>query len=142
MTQVKRSDDMDSGDMDIERPRTPKIWGAAKGFVAVSLAVVILAVLAPAAWAHTASATATCRKVVYAYEQFPVKPDDTVHESVFVNGILERTDTYVFTGPKSKNTVQIVVSGSASIEAKAQWNTNGAKGSFEVTQDVSGCVIG
>jgi hypothetical protein len=134
---VERSDDTD-----IERPRTRKTGGVAKGFVAVSLAIVILAVLAPAAWAHTASATATCKKVIYTYADFPVQPNDIVHESVYINGILERTDSYVFTGPKGKNTVRIVVSGSASVEAKAQWNTNGAKGSYEVTQEVTGCVIG
>jgi hypothetical protein len=134
---VERSDDTD-----IERRRTRKTRRVAKGFVAVSLAIVTLAVLAPAAWAHTGSATATCKKVVYTYADFPVQPNDTVHESVFINGILERTDTYVFTGPKGKNTVRIVVSGSATVEAKAQWNTNGAKGSFVVTQDVAGCVIG
>jgi hypothetical protein len=106
------------------------------------LSIVILAVLAPAAWAHTASATATCKKVVFTYADFPVKPDDLVHESVFVNGILEATEGYAFTGPKGRDAVPIIVSGSASVEAEARWNTFGAKGSYEVTEDVSGCVIG
>jgi hypothetical protein len=129
-------------DTDLERPRTRTTRGVAKGLVAVSLAVVILAVLAPAAWAHNASATATCRKVIFTYADFPAKPDDLVHETVYVNGIVEGVDRYSFTGPKGRNTVAIVVSGSASVEAKAQWNTNGAKGSYEVTQEVTGCVIG
>jgi hypothetical protein len=114
----------------------------AKGLVTIPLAIAVLAVFAPAAWAHTASATISCKKVIYSYADFPALAGDTVHETVYINGLREKTDRFIFTGPTGRNTIRIGVSGSASVQAVAQWNTNGAKGSYEVTQEVTGCVIG
>ena len=113
-----------------------------KGLIGTGIAIALLAVLAPAAWAHTGTATVNCKRVKYSYMDFPAKPGNTVHETVYINGLMEVTNAFMFNGSTGSNQVRIVVSGSASVEAKAQWNTNGVKGSFEVTQEVTGCIIG
>lgn len=97
--------------------------------------------LAPAAWAHTANATISCTKVKYAFADFPSGPGNTVNETVYLNGLRDRTDTFVFNGSTAHNWIKIDVSGAGTVEAKARWDTNGAKGSFEVTQLVTGCTI-
>jgi hypothetical protein len=115
---------------------------AAKGLVSACLALAVLGVLAPAAWAHTGTATISCRRVAYAFADFPAKPGNTVHENVFMDGLRITSDTFTFNGSTGGNHLQIDVIGEATVEAKARWSTNGAHGSFEVTRLVTGCVIG
>jgi hypothetical protein len=112
-----------------------------KGLLAILFAIAILSVFAPAAWAHGGMATIGCKKVKYSYVDFPAKPGNTVHEAVFLNGIKETTDNFTFDGSTGTNTLAIDVSGSASVEAEAHWNTNGVTGSFKETQEVTGCII-
>jgi|SRR5580700_496356 hypothetical protein len=136
VTSVERSED--GGD---KRQKGMVTRHTAKGLVAASLAIAVVAVLAPAAWAHNANATISCTKVKYAFADFPAEPGNTVRETVYLNGLRDKTDTFVFNGPTGHNWIKIAVSGAGNVEAVAKWDTNGAKGSYEVSQLVTGCII-
>lgn len=112
---------------------------AARTIVATGLAIVALAIVAPAAWAHTGNAKITCKKVSYSYSDFPNWSGNTVHETVYVNGIEEHSDTYTFNGPTGESSIAIIVVGSATVQADARWNTNDVKGSFKVIKNLTGC---
>jgi hypothetical protein len=117
--------------------------GAARGLLrvaaAVPLAFGLLALLAPAAWAHVGTATITCTKVTYSFSDFPNKPLNTVHENVFEDGLRIASQTYTFDGPTGGNTISIDVVGTQSMKASAHWNTNGVSGSFRVATELTGC---
>jgi hypothetical protein len=117
--------------------------GATRGLLRVAavvpLAFGVLALLAPAAWAHEGTATITCTKVTYSFYDFPNKPLNTVRENVFDDGLRIASQIYKFDGPTGGNTVSVDIIGTQSIKASARWNTNGVSGSFKVAAELTGC---
>lgn len=106
---------------------------------AIPLAFALIALLAPAAWAHEGSATISCKKVTYTFSDFPNKPANKVHESIFQDGIKTDSQNYTFSGSTGGNTISILIVGSQDVSAEAIWNTNGVSGHFEDSRALVGC---
>ncbi|MGO9344399.1 MAG: hypothetical protein ACLP6E_18080 [Acidimicrobiales bacterium] len=123
--------------------RSTKGRGPARGLLrvaaAVPLAFALLALLAPAAWAHEGTATISCKKVTYTFSDFPNKPDNLIHENVYEDGIRIAMDNYSFNGSTGGNTIPTLIMGSQYILATARWNSNGVSGSFQVSKETKGC---
>ena len=117
--------------------------GAARGLFRVAatipLAFALLALLAPAAWAHEGTATISCKKVIYTFSQFSSLPGNTVHEEIYEDGFKIDSQVYTFNGPSGGNTVSIKIVGSQTVEARAHWDTNGLHGAFEDTKSLVKC---
>lgn len=114
--------------------------GLVKAGVAVPLVLCALVAIAPSAWAHTGTASISCSGVTYSFSDFPNAPDNTVHETVLVDGVKAASASFTFNGPSGSNTVAISVgTGTNTVVAKARWDTNGVSGSFQVSQQLSGC---
>ena len=114
--------------------------GLIKSVVAIPLMLGALVVIAPAAWAHTGTASISCSGVTYSFSDFPSAPGNTVHETVLIDNVKVASENFRFNGPSGTNTVAISVgTGTNTVEARARWNTNGATGSFQVTDSLSGC---
>lgn len=114
--------------------------GLVKSVVSIPLVIGALVVIAPAAWAHTGTASISCTGVTYSFSDFPNASGNTVHETVLVDSAKVASENFTFDGPSASNTVSISVgSGTHSVVAKARWDTNGVSGSFQVTKQLSGC---
>ena len=114
--------------------------GLIKSVVAFLLMVGALVVIAPAAWAHTGTASISCNGVGYSFSGFPNAPGNTVRETVLIDNVKVASQNFTFNGPFASNTVAISVgTGTNTVVAKARWDTNGATGSFQVTKSLSGC---
>jgi hypothetical protein len=105
----------------------------------IPLAFALVALLAPAAWAHEGSATITCKKVTYVFSDFPNKPGNTVHETIFEDGFKIDSQNYTFDGSTGSNVVTNLVEGSQNIKAEARWDTNGVSGYFEDSRALVSC---
>jgi hypothetical protein len=117
----------------------PVLFKALKAAAAIPLSVAILGIFSQTAWAHEGTAQITCSSVTFTYLDFPDTTGNTVHEAVFIDGIKSETDKFTFNHSSGHNSLSLFVVGSATIEAKASWHTNGADGAFSVTQEVSDC---
>jgi hypothetical protein len=115
----------------------PRRRSVLKAGSAIALVLVVVGVMAPAAWAHEATAKITCTSVVFHYIDFPNEPGNSVHEGVIVDGITAASEKVSFNGPTAKSTIDYLVVGSATVTARARWHTNGANGSFSATEDLS-----
>ncbi|MFZ0665657.1 MAG: hypothetical protein WAM97_07865 [Acidimicrobiales bacterium] len=102
----------------------------------IPLAMLVVSVLAPAAWAHEATAKITCTGVVFHYIDFPNEPGNVVHEGVVIAGVKAESKKVDFNGSTRTSTIDYVLIGSETVTARARWNTNGAVGSFSLTQDL------
>ncbi len=115
------------------------VRGLLRVIAAVPLAFALLALLAPAAWAHAGSATITCKKVTYSFSDFPNASGNTVHESIFEDGFKIDSQNYTFNGKTGGNTISTLIVGSQYIQAEARWDTNGVSGYFEDSRSLVGC---
>lgn len=113
--------------------------GLLRALVVVPIVFALLAVLAPAAWAHSGTATITCNKVKYVFSDFPNKTGNTIHETIFEDGFKIDTQTYTFDGSTGSNVITNLVVGSQYIQAEARWDTNGVSGHFEDSKALVGC---
>jgi uncharacterized repeat protein (TIGR01451 family) len=76
---------------------------------------------------------ATCNSITFFYRGFPNLPNNTVNEKVFVHGKLVFEDEFHFNGPKGEHTIPITVpAGKGKVDGKVKWNTNGAKGNWDI----------
>jgi hypothetical protein len=107
--------------------------------VSVPLVLVLFALLSPAAWAHQASVTITCKKVAYNFFDFPNEPGNTVHEKVYEDGLRIASQSYTFSGATGGNTIRTMIVGDQTIQANVRWDTNGAKGQVQVSKSLVGC---
>jgi hypothetical protein len=119
------------------RPRAAR--GLLRLAATIPLAFALLALLAPAAWAHQGTATISCKKVTYSFSLFPAKPGNTVHENIFEDGFRIDSQNYTFDGSTGGNTISITILGDHTVAAQARWNTNGVQGSFEVSRALVKC---
>ena len=114
--------------------------GLLRTAAAIPLAFALVALLAPsAAWAHEGTATISCKKVTYTFSDFPDESANTVHESVFLDGIKIDSQNYTFNGSTGGSTISIDVAGSHDVSAAARWDTNGVSGHFEDSRALVGC---
>jgi hypothetical protein len=73
--------------------------------------------------------------VTYTFAGFPRAAGNTVSELIHLDGALVARATFIFNGPSGSNTVPIVVGpGHHKLDARANWDTNGVKG----TRDLPG----
>lgn len=119
--------------------RRGALRGLLRAAAVIPLAIAVVALLAPAAWAHTGTATISCKKVTFTFSDFPNKPANTVHESIFQDGLRTDSQNYVFDGSTGGNTISILIVGSQDVSAEARWNTNGVSGSFENSRALVNC---
>jgi hypothetical protein len=98
--------------------------------LAVPLALMLMALSAATAQANVGKTTITCTSVAWSFEKFPNANNNTVTETITINGSTVSTKPFSFNGPTGSNTTAISATGSVTIVASASWNTNGAKGSF------------
>ena len=106
--------------------------------VTVALGLAALALIAGGASANVITATISCTAVTFQATNFPDATNNTVHESVFVDGSLVSSITFSFNGPVGSNTIPISVpAGVHNVAAHADWNTNGVSGSFDDSKNVS-----
>ena len=99
----------------------------AVGLVALGLTA------AQVASAHTGQASITCTSVTFSYASFSDDDDNTVSESVTVDGAGVYADTFAFDDSSGGHTIGIAVPQDGEehlIEVGASWNTNGHSGSF------------
>ncbi len=119
-------------------------WGVGrhlvKVFVVLPLALLALLVVATAAWAHSGSASISCQAVTFSFSGFPSQPGNTVQETVTIDNVQVASQDFTFNGASGSNTIAISEGAdSFTVLAEANWNTNGVSGSFQSTQDLSGC---
>ena len=106
--------------------------------VTVALGIAALVFNAAGAAANIVTANISCTEVTFQAAAFPVATNNTVHESVFVDGSLVSSITFSFNGPVGSNTIPISVpAGAHNIAAHADWNTNGSTGSYDDAKNVS-----
>jgi hypothetical protein len=89
-------------------------------------------VAAQVASAHNGQASITCTSVTFVYTSFS-GAENTVYESVVVDGAGVYADTFTFDGSIGAHTVDIAVPHDGEehlIEVGAGWSTNGHQGSF------------
>jgi len=80
---------------------------------------------------------ATCSSITFFFRGFPNANNNTVTEKVYVHGVLVTTFVFHFNGPTGSNTIPITVPpGNGTVDGKANWNTNGFKGSWDVSVGV------
>jgi hypothetical protein len=90
-------------------------------------------VAAQVASAHNGQASITCTSVTFSYTSFSDDDENTVSESVMVDGAGVYADTFTFDGTNGTHTVGIAVPQDGEehlIEVGADWNTNGHSGFF------------
>jgi hypothetical protein len=83
--------------------------------------------------AHTGQASITCTSVTFSYASFPGNGDNTVSESVTVDGASVYADTFTFQGSSGGHTIGVAVPQDGQehlVEVEASWSTNGHSGSF------------
>jgi hypothetical protein len=101
----------------------------------VMLALVMAGLYASVAQAAgpTVMATFSCSAVTYTFTGFPNAPDNTVTETIKVNGAVVYKGTFTFNGPSGSNTVKISApAGHDKILADAHWDTNGVRGEKDI----------
>ncbi len=98
--------------------------------VACALGLALAALCAgTASAAGPVSTTVTCTGVTFAYTGFPNAPNNTVTETVRVDGVLVYSGKFVFNGPSASHTVTVhVPPGTHEVRVGAQWKTNGFVG--------------
>ena len=73
-----------------------------------------------------------CTAVTFFYTGFPNLPNNTVLQTIKANGEIVSVTTFSFNGPEGMDTVTFTApEGEYIIDARATWNTNGAKGNFD-----------
>lgn len=107
--------------------------------VSVPLVLVLFALLSPAAWAHQASVTITCKKVAYNFFDFPNEAGNTVHENVYEDGLRIDSQSYTFSGATGGNKIVTLIVGSQTIQANARWDTNGVSGHLQYSKSLVDC---
>ena len=113
--------------------------GLLRALAVVPIVFALFALFAPAAWAHTGSATITCNKVKYVFSDFPNKPGNTIQETIYEDGFKIDSQNYTFDGSTGSNVIRNLVVGSQNIQAEASWDTNGVSGHFEDSKALVGC---
>src|SRR5437660_7189686 len=100
----------------------------------LTLALALTGFNAATAWARTKTTiTVSCQAVTYTFAGFPEANNNTITETIKVDGVLIHKGTFVFNGPSGSNTVAInVPPGQHEIKAHAGWNTNGISGEKDV----------
>jgi hypothetical protein len=107
------------------------------GAIALVLALALGAIGASGAEAEgegTMHIKVTCTQVTFFFENFPEAENNIVHEAVYVDGVrVVRAYKFQFNGPNSSNTVTVhVPPGHHSLDARARWRTNGARGGRDI----------
>jgi len=112
-----------------------QVLAAAAGVVGAAVMMVWWAVPASA---HTAAITISCTNVTFTYSSFP-KESVTATETVAVDGVIQVSKAFAFTGPSGSDTVGISVPGGThTVTAKTSWTVDGG-GHASLSQQVSGC---
>ncbi len=71
----------------------------------------------------------SCKSVTFVFEGFPNRANNTVTETVKVNGTTVYTGKFTFNGPTGSNAITLnLPPGTYEVKAGATWNTNGVKG--------------
>jgi len=110
----------------------------ARWFVGVVLGLAALAFSASGAMANEGTATISCTSVVFDYVFFPPTTGNTVQEFVTVDGVQVVATSFTFDGTSASHTVPLnLAPGSHSIVVHGEWDTNGATGFINTSQDVS-----
>jgi hypothetical protein len=116
-----------------------KTWHSRwSGLWALVATVIVCGLFPPSAYAHVGTATITCSQVSYSFDLFPSTGTNIINETVSVDSVVVATYTFQFVGSSASNNLAISVpSGTHTVVAHADWNSNGNSGSFDVTQTVS-----
>jgi hypothetical protein len=93
-----------------------------------AIAGVLVALLATAALAHEGAIGIDCEQVEFSYTKFPDENANTIQETISVDGA-EQTSTFVFDGSSGSHAVALDLTGSHTVTASAEWDTNGHEGS-------------
>jgi len=110
-----------------------QVLAAAAGVVGAAVMMVWWAVPASA---HTAAITISCTNVTFTYSSFP-KESVTATETVAVDGVIQVSKAFAFTGPSGSDTVGISVPGGThTVTAKTSWTVDGG-GHASLSQQVS-----
>jgi len=125
----------------IDAPHEASVAGKQRGSRRRRLLLVLLVtfgvagIVASPAWAQPkALPTIACSSptevsVTWTFSGFPNAPNNTITETVKVDGVLANKTKFVFNGPSATNTLKIKVSpGAHTIKVHAGWITNGVKG--------------
>jgi len=100
----------------------------------LTLALAVTGFNAATAWAQAkATITISCQAVSFSFEGFPEANNNTITETIKVDGVRIHKGTFAFNGPTGSNTVTINLSpGQHEVKAHAGWSTNGVKGEKDV----------
>jgi len=121
-----------------EAPPASRAMRRVKPLVTVALGLAALLLNAAGAAAHVVTADISCTAVTFHCTDFPDANNNTINESVSIDGSLVVATTFSFNGPSGSNTIPISVPpGGHSIAAHADWNTNGESDTFGINKDVS-----
>lgn len=104
-----------------------------------------MALLPQVASANYGSGAVSCSQATFTYTAFPSAPNNTVSETISVDGSPVYGNTYVFNGASSSHTVDIPggpLSGNHNVTIAANWNTNGEAGNFTKDFTLTNCPDG
>jgi hypothetical protein len=105
--------------------------------IVAGLALAASGVLATSAQANVGTATISCTQTTFSYQSFR-SGANTVQETVSVDGAVVASKSFTFPGPSGTDAVNVTVpAGTHTVVARAQWNTNGQTGSFQVTKTLT-----
>ena len=107
-------------------------------FVTVGLGLAAVALGSSVASANDVTAKITCTSVTFNVTNFPNANNNSIHETVFIDGGLVADLKFSFNGPSGSNTVAInVPSGTHTVAAITDFNTNGVSGNSDQKLDVT-----
>jgi hypothetical protein len=109
--------------------------------VLTAIVLVLGALSAATAWAETSGSvenenaivTASCTSVSVTYRNFPNAPNNVVTQTITIHGAVYSKTKFTFNGSSGTITMPIVVPpGPGVVDDHATWNTNGARGHFDL----------
>ena len=122
------------GSPDVLKPEERRSVRMRPFLLAFILALGIAGVTASSAWAGKGPATVECASssalaVTWTFSEFPSAENNTIKETIKVDGVLSYKGEFKFNGPSGTNTVTISIApGPHEIKVHAGWVTNGVSG--------------